>query len=321
LKNILVTGACGMIGDVVCETLLKKGNIVVGLDDHLSEHNTKHSDFSYISTQEGIESALEQAFNKYRFDTVLHLACTADNDFKETITEEEIKRSSEYDCIYHMANDNGVTQCILVSTSQVYSKVKTREPLREWDSITKPTTNYGKLKLTSERALATESKLNPDMVSAILRVPPVYSFEFYENLTAKIVDPRDGFNFIYRKGEYGFQFCCVYNLADFIACFIKQAVDKSFTNVYNICDNDLITASDIIQFMKDNYRIGMVLQRPEPKENNPLKLITSKIINSEEKTNYRYLDFNTILYCTKLDNKNASEICPARWNLQNVKPR
>lgn len=319
MKNILVTGACGKIGNIVCETLLKKGNTVIGIDNQFSNYNSKSSDFSFISTENGIKSALEQAFNKYNFDTVIHLGCTADNDFNHTITEQEIKISQEYNCIYNMASEHSVSQFILISTSQVYSKVKTREPLREWDSMTKPVTNYGKLKLEAERGLASESKKNANMISAILRIPQVYSFDFYDNLISKIIDPKDGTYFIYRKGDYGFQFCCIHNLSDFIACFIKQATDKSFTNVYNVCDSELITASDIIKFMKENYKIGAVIQRPEPKEGNPIKFITSKIISNEEKTNYRYLDFNFILNCTMLDNKRATEICPARWNLKNIK--
>lgn len=319
MKNILVTGACGKVGNIVCEALLKKGNVIVGMDNQCSDYNSKSSDFSFISTEDGIKSALERAFQKYHFDTVVHLGSTADNDFGYIITENEMKISYEYNCIYNMASQNGVTQFILVSTSQVYSKVKTREPLREWDTMTKPVSNYGKLKLETERNLARESKLNPHMVSAILRIPPIYSFDFYDNLVAKITDPKDGSYFIYRKGDYGFHFCCIYNLSEFITCFVKQAVDRSFTNVYNVCDSELTSASDIIKFMKENHKIGVVLQRPELKSSNPIKIITSKIVSNEEKTNYRYLDFSTILNCTMLDNKRATEICPPHWNLSNVK--
>lgn len=320
MRNILVTGACGKIGDVVCDAILKKGDTIVGLDNHKSEYNSKNSDFTFISTQDGITSTLEKVFEKYRFDTVVHLGCTADNDLDCTITEDEIKISQEYDkSIYHLASEHGVTQFILVSTNQVYAKVRSREPIRELDGLVKPVTNYGKLKLEAEKSLANESRLNKDMISAILRIPQVYSFEFYENLVSKIEDPRDGSYFIYRKGDYGFQFCCIQNLADFIVCYINQAGDKSFTDIYNVCDKDLITASDIIKFMKANYKIGVVLQRPEPKEN-PIRFITSKIVSNEEKTNYRYLDFNHILNCNMLENVKANKICPLRWNLNNIKP-
>lgn len=317
-RNILVTGACGKIGDAICSNLLKKEFHVIGLDYQLSDHNSKNDNFTFISTENGIQSALEQAFKKFTIHTVIHASCTADNDFNNIITDNEMKISKEYDdIIYTMASENKVFQFILISTNQVYAKVKTREPLREWDSVTKPVTNYGKLKIDAERGLAKESKSNTNMICAILRIPQIYSFNFYDNLISKIEDPKDGSYFIYRKGDYGFQFCCIHNLVDFISCFVQQANNKSFTNIYNVCDNSLITASDIIKFMKENYKMGVVLQRPEPKEN-PIKFITSKIISNEEKTNYRYLDFNFILNCIMLDNKKANEICPARWTLQNM---
>lgn len=319
MKNVLVTGACGRIGNHICSGLLKKEYNVIGMDVEPSEYNLAKENFKFISCKESITDTLKHIFENYKIDTVVHSACTADNDMGPIFTDQQAKISTEYDRnLFHMAVEVEVSQFILVSTSQVYQKVKTREPLREVDSDIKPITNYGKMKLQSEKNLIAESKRSKDMAIAIARVPQVYSLDFYDNLISKIRDPKDNSYFIYRQGDYGFQMCCIHNLVEFILCYINQADDKSYSDIFNVCDPLLTSASDIINFMKNNYRIGVVLQRQEPKEN-PLTKLRSKIVSNEEKTNYRYLDLDTVLSNIMLDNRKANKICPFRWNINNTK--
>ena len=321
MDNVLVTGACSRIGDSVCSGLLKKGYHVTAVDEKLSDYNKDKEHFTFVAYGESIKGTLAYLFENYKFHAVVHLACTADNDMGPIFTDKEAKISQEFDrSLYRMAVETEVAQFILISTTQVYMKVKTREPLREIDADIKPITNYAKMKYESEKVLANESKRSKTMVVAIARVPQVYSLKFYDNLVSKIKDPKDGSNFIYRLGDYGFHFCCIHNLSDFILCYLKQAEDTSYSGVYNVCDMLLTSTSEIIKFMKsNNYRLGPVLQRSEPKENNALKFIKSKIISSEEKTNYRYLDYDTILNNTMYDNRKANKICPFRWNISNTK--
>lgn len=308
-----------MIGDHMCSGLLKKGYGVVAIDGEVSEYNKGKKGFNFVSCKDGVVGALAYAFETYDVDAVVHLACTADNDMGPIFTEEEAKVSTQYDRnLYHMASEVKVSHFILVSTSQVYQKVKTREPLREVDGVIKPVTNYGKMKLESEKALAAESRNNKDTIVAIARVPQVYSLDFYDNLTSKILDPRDGMYFVYRQGDYGFQMCCVHNLVDFVLCFLNQADDRSYSDIYNVCDKTLVSAADIITYMKTNHRIGMVAQRPEPKDN-PITKIMSRIVSNEEKTNYRYLDLDTVLSNVMLDNRKANKLCPFKWNIGNTK--
>lgn len=319
MKTVLVTGACGRIGDSTCSGLLKNGYHVIAMDNEISEHNCGKENFTFISCNDGITSTLQAIFESYKIDTIIHLACTADNDMGPIFTEKEMKISQQYDRnLYHMATEVDVSQFVLVSTSQLYLKVKTREPLREVDSDIKPITNYAKMKFEAEKTLITETKRSKNMNIAIARIPQVYSLEFYENLISKIRDPKDNTYFIYRQGDYGFQLCCIHNLVDFILCYINQADDKSYSDIFNVCDTQLTSASDIISFMKKNYRIGVVLQRAEPKEN-PFTKIKAKIVSHEEKTNYRYLDFDTILSNIMLDNRKANKICPFKWNINNTK--
>jgi UDP-glucose 4-epimerase len=303
----------------MCSGLLKNDYNVIAMDTKLSDYNKDKEHFNFVPCEYSIHATLAKVFDDYTIDAVVHLACTADNDMDYTFTEEEAKVSEQYDRdIYHMAAEANVSQFVLVSTNQVYQKVKSREPLREVDSFIKPVTNYGKMKLASERALAAESRRNKDIAIAIARVPQVYSLDFYENLISKLIDPKDGTYFIYRQGEYGFQMCCIHNLVDFVICYLRQAEDKSYSDIFNVCDSQLTTASDIIRFMKEHHKIGVVIRRSDPKEN-PITKIMSKIVSNEEKTNYRYLDFDTILSNITLDNRKANKFCPFKWNIHNTK--
>lgn len=319
MKNVLVTGGCSRIGDHMCSGLLKKGYNVMAMDNKSSDYNRNKKHYQFILCDESVTDTLKYIFENYKLDAIVHLACTADNDMGPTFTEKEAKISTEYDRnLFHMAVEIEVPQFVLISTSQVYQKVKTREPLREVDSDIKPVTNYGKMKLESEKNLIAESKCAKNMAIAIARVPQVYSLDFYDNLISKIRDPKDNSYFIYRQGDYGFQMCCIHNLVEFVLCYLNQAEDKSYSDIFNVCDTQLTSASDIINFMKKNYRIGVVLQRPEPKEN-PLTKLRAKIISNEEKTNYRYLDFDTVLSNIMLDNRKANKICPFKWDIHNTK--
>jgi UDP-glucose 4-epimerase len=319
MKNVLVTGACGTIGEHMCSGLLKKGYSVVAMDTIVSKKNYGKPNFKFVPCEKSVTGALKHIFSDYKIDAVVHLACTADNDMDSIFTDKEAKLSAEYDkSIYALAMDNEVSHFILVSSNQIYQKVKTREPLGENTTIIKPVTNYGKMKLASERALITESKRNKDTAIAIARVPQVYSLEHYDNLISKITDPKDGSRFIYRQGEYGFQFCCIHNLVDFMLSYLNQAEGKSQSDIFNVCDKELTTASQIISFMKEHYKLGVVSKRADPKDN-PLSNLMSKLVSNDEKTNYRYLDFDMILSNSALDNRKASKYCPFRWNVTNTK--
>ena len=156
-----------------------------------------------------------------------------------------------------------------------------------------------------------------NMMRAIVRVAPVYTKDFCGNLEAKITDPKDNTKFVYRTGEYGFHFCCVHNLVDFLLTFVQAAEDQSYSGIYNMADKNLTMASEIIEYMKENHRIGVVLQRNPP--NTSITAIKNLIDNKEMKVNYRFLDFTRILTNNMFDVSKASKFCSFRWTVNNTK--
>jgi len=318
MKTVLVTGACGIIGERVCSGLIKKNNMVIAVDSKSSEYNEFKVNYKYIQAEPLDDKIYSYIFREYDIDAVIHLGCSVDNDLGPIITPDKIKLSEKVDSyIYKMCVAAKIKQFVLLSTHQVYDIPKSREPIRENDDI-KCITNYAKLKYNSEQAMLRDMKNNPDMVCAIIRCAPIYSKDFYENLTAKIIDPKDNTAFVYRIGDYGFHMCCLHNLVEFILGFLLQADSKQFEGYYNVADKFITSAAEIVEYMRTNHELGPVIQRKE--KNETLKNIISIFSkNNEEIMNYRYLDYSKIFNNTMYDTTRAKKFCSFKWNIHNTK--
>ncbi len=324
METVLVTGGCGLIAQHICSGLLKKGYSVIAVDKEPGIYNEGKLNYSFIQAAPDDKNAYADIFENNKINIVIHAACTVDNDFGPIVTDAEIETSKRCDkFIYRYAMMcESLKKFILLSTDQVYEFPKTREPIRE-DGELKPRTNYAALKFASEKAFFSEMSHHKDeegeykVMCCIARFSPVYTKTFTDNLIAKITDPKDGAKFVYGKGQYGFQLCCVHNLVDFILCFVKNADNMTYAGVYNVSDKLLTTAADIITFMRENYTLGAVVQRSPGGAMSKLKGLFSA--NKDEKTNYRYLDLTKLENNNMLDNTKAAKLTTFRWDIHNTK--
>lgn len=317
MATVLITGGCGRIGEKVCSGLLKKGNTVIAVDTAPTDYNAQKENYIFRQAAPNEKGKYGDIFDEFEIDYVVHLACTVDNDLGPIVEKEQMELSAACDkFLYKLAIGKNIQKFILVSTTQVYKQPETREPVRE-DDPKKPVSNYGKMKADAEQAFAADVARTKTMVCCIMRIPPVYSLDFTDNLMSRITDPKDKTLFIYRTGEYGFHLCCIHNVADFIICFLRQAEGLTYTGNYNVADSGLIMASEIINFMKENHRLGPVLQRNSI--NNGLLKRVFGSGGGQEKTDYRYLDFGTLDKNFMFDISKAARLCPFRWNIHNTK--
>ncbi|MBR3269611.1 MAG: NAD(P)-dependent oxidoreductase [Oscillospiraceae bacterium] len=313
MATVLVTGGCGLIGSRVCSGLLKKGNIVIAADRADSEHNAGKENYFFREAAPNEQGKYGEIFDEFQIDYVVHLACTVDNDLGPVVEQAQLDLSAACDrFIYKFAMNKEVKKFILCSSTQVYKQPENREPVRE-DEACKPSTNYGKLKLAEENAFAADVRKTKTMICCVIRVPMVYTLDFTDNLMSRITDPKDKTVFVFRTGEYGYHMCCVHNISDFIIGFLRQADGLNYTGVYNVADNSLVMASEIITFMKEHHRLGPVLQKTS------LSAGFRLFGNPEQKSNYRFLDVKTIDKNFMYDTTKASRICPFRWNINNTK--
>ena len=153
MANVFVTGAAGMMATAVIEKLLQKKHRVFGIDSKACYNFIDNSDYTFTQCDITDSRTVTEMIESNNIDTVVHLACTADNDFDSLITDTELKMSKITDkYLYAAAGKAGVKNFILTSTTQVYGIQKGREPIRE-ATPEKGIGNYVDMKLLSEKML------------------------------------------------------------------------------------------------------------------------------------------------------------------------
>ena len=316
MATVLVTGGCGRIGEKVCSGLLKKHNIVIAVDKQPSDYNAGKENYFFRAAAPNEKGKYGSIFDEFEtIDYVVHLACSVDNDLGPIVDKAQIDESAACDAfLYKLAISKDIKKFMLLSTTQIYQQPESREPVQEGDGE-KPLTNYAKLKSASEHAFAKDVRGVKTMINCIMRVPPVYMLDFTDNLMSRLTDPKNKSLFVLSTGEYGFHMCCIHNLSDFIICFLRQADEPIYTGIYNVADAQLVMVSEIISFMKENHRLGPVMQRTKSGGSIFKKLFG----DSEFKTNYRYLDMDTVDKNFMFDITKAQRLCPFRWHITNTK--
>lgn len=316
MAGIFITGGSGMLGMYLTSALLAKKHKVIAVDSKPNDFVGKDPNYTFLQCDITDKTAITDLLFKHQSEiqTFVHLGCCVDNDIDSYVTDEEVKKSKNCDkFIYKAAIDARVKSIILISTTQVYGIPKGREPIRE-TADTKGSSNYVDMKLTSEKILMKEVKKTA-VVPVIARVAPVYTSEYSQNLRDKVYDPKEDIAFIYNEGEYGFSFCCVFNLIDFINGIINIPQGR-YEGIYNVADTRLITAKEILEHEREHHRIGAVIQKSMTGDT--LKNLVS-LGKNRAKMDYRYFDPTSINANTTIDNTKAQRISTFRWNLKNTK--
>ncbi len=315
MKTVFLTGASGLMGSELAEALLAKGFKVVGVGNTPGS-GVDDPNYTFIQADATDKDTVTKALNENHIDVLVHLACTVDNDLPNIITSAHEKQSAAVDkYLYKAAVTAGVSDMILISTHQVYAHQKTREPIRE-TADEKPATAYAKLKYESEKALAKAVKSSSSTTGVIARVCPIYTKDYAPNLHAKIFDPKDNCSYIYGYGDYGFSFCCLYNLIDFIIGILTVSDGINYQGIYNICDSKPILAKEIVDFERQYHKLGAVIQR-----NYGSDAVKSALAfgSKNAKIDYRYNDLSIICSNISYDNTKAQRISTFRWKLSNTK--
>ncbi len=155
--TILVTGAAGFIGSHTAEALLKRGDIVIGIDNlndyydparklaNIEEARASIPDkdrFIFIKGDIRDKDLIKRLFKEHRIDVVIHLAAMAG-----------VRASIENPLLYYdvnligtmnlldFARDNNVTNFVFASTSSVYGSTK-QIPFQETDNCDRPLAPY-----------------------------------------------------------------------------------------------------------------------------------------------------------------------------------
>lgn len=184
-STILITGASGRLGSALAPLLLDRGATVVGCDLRKPQRFSTNGKDAFIFERCDVTSPhrVESLFEKYRFDTVIHLAAllpkkevSADDLFRQNVV-------ATYQLI-SVAAKAGVKRCIYSSSMTVYGlprylpvdEAHPREPLDF----------YGATKLMGEE-LAKQLSTAAGTNYIILRFPGMFSADRHEGALYQFV--------------------------------------------------------------------------------------------------------------------------------------
>ena len=112
--KILVTGAAGFLGSHLCDELLSKNYIVLGIDNFFrgkEENLPSHKNFSFVQADLREKSLTEKIFNEFNPDIVIHYAAINGTRYF-------------YDIPFKVCNDNIIiTQNVLEACNQNVKKI------------------------------------------------------------------------------------------------------------------------------------------------------------------------------------------------------
>lgn len=161
MKRVLITGAAGFIGSHLTDSLLARGDEVVGLDEFndyydpaIKRHNLAgaldHPNFTLVEGDILNEAALRGVFEKHRPDVVVHLAARAG-----------VRPSLQDPNLYHRVNviggqhildacrDFRPSHLVFASSSSVYGG-STETPFSETNPVMRPISPYAATKRMNE---------------------------------------------------------------------------------------------------------------------------------------------------------------------------
>lgn len=142
--TILVTGASGLLGRHLCETLFDAGNDVVGL--YYSHKINIKSGITTVSCNITDYDSVCKCVEHYKPDTVFHMAAHLPSTIDPDFISVNVKGTSN---LLSACCRNDICNFIYASSMSVYSSPPVRIPVDECHP-TKPHTDYGKTKFIGE---------------------------------------------------------------------------------------------------------------------------------------------------------------------------
>ena len=160
-QNILITGSAGFIGYHLAKSLLKKGNIVTGIDnlndyyDVQLKHNRleqlkEFNNFQFVQADIADENKVNMLFTKNKFDIVLNLAAQAGVRYSIENPRSYVNSNIVgFFNILEACRHRPVKHLVFASTSSVYGN-QHKTPFAVSDNVDRPISLYAATKKADE---------------------------------------------------------------------------------------------------------------------------------------------------------------------------
>lgn len=279
--QILVTGIAGFIGSNLARELLKKGEIIVGIDslnDYYDvnlklfrlEDLNKYSNFTFIKCDIADKQALIKIFDEYKFDVVVNLAAQA--GVRYSITNPDAYIQSNLIGFYNIleaCRNYPVKHLVYASSSSVYGSNK-KVPYSTEDKVDNPVSLYAATKKSNELLAHAYAKLY-NIPCTGLRFFTVYGPAgrpdmAYFSFTNKLINGEK--IKIFNYGNCKRDFTYIDDIVDGIIKVIYKAPSKQKGNdglpippykIYNIGNNHPENLLDFVNILQEELIRAKVL--------------------------------------------------------------
>jgi len=158
---VLVTGAAGFIGSSLAIGLLKRGDIVVGVDNHNNYYDPAlkedrvarhldHPNYTHIRADITDQEKVKAIFSKYKFDSVVNLAAQAGVRYSiENPLSYIYTNILGFTHILEACRHNNIAHLVYASSSSVYGS-NTKIPYTVDDNVDHPISLYAATKKSNE---------------------------------------------------------------------------------------------------------------------------------------------------------------------------
>jgi len=263
-KVVLVTGAAGFIGSNCAIELLKRGDVVIGIDevnDYYDVEKKKYNlqrvrsadsnaNFTFYKGDICNQELLTKIFTEHKPEWILHLAARA--GVRPSIDDPFVYIHSNVEGTTRLlsaASANGVKHFVFASSSSVYGGSK-NELFSEDDDVSNPVSPYAATKKSCELLGSTYNHLY-SMPIAALRFFTVYGPNGRPDMAAyKFVDRVSRGEQLYQFGDGSTSRDYTY-IADIVDGCIRALDRPSGFQIYNLGNGSPVKLKDFIKLVED----------------------------------------------------------------------
>ena len=294
MSKILITGATGFLGKMLCKDLkLKKHLIQISTrsDDQISVEGAKSFNVGDINSETKWNKALDN------IDCVIHCAARTHvmRKKKQNILESYRKINVEGTRnLAIQASSCGIKRFIFLSSIKVNGERTIPPSSFNINDIPQPEDAYGISKWEAEQALWEVSK-QTGLEVIIIRPPLVYGAGVKGNFLRLLDLIHKGVPLPFSRIENSRSFIGLENLIDIITLCVDHP--KAAGNTFLVSDTECISTSDLI------YKLAQIM-----KKSSRLFFISASLIKLMGYMTGKSLEVKRLLYSLQVDSSHAHKV-------------
>lgn len=262
IKKIFVTGSAGFIGFSLCQKLLDRGDVIVGIDNHNSYYDTKikdarikilehYSNYKHYRSDITDLENLDKIFEEKKPDIVVNLAAQAGVRYSMENPEKYLNTNIlGFSNLLENLNPDNLKKILYASSSSVYGDTM-NFPTNEKNK-TNPKNIYGYSKFINEVMSEYYSrKFNVPFVG--LRFFTIYgTWGRPDMFILKLLNShfRKKIFYLNNNGNHLRDFTSINDVVKIIKKIIDKKKIKS--DVYNVCSSNPISINQVLKIISKN---------------------------------------------------------------------